>query len=176
MKKVLYILAEFTDQDIDWLVSTGQREHIAQGRVLIEQGQPVEEIFFVLRGQLGVSIEHAGEIARIGSGEIVGELSLLDSRPPNATVTALEDSVVMAVAKRRIDGRLRTDTGFSSRFYRALGLLLADRLRDSVGALAYGDPKGLSDQQDGWEISPELLDRMNLAAQRFEQIRERLLD
>jgi hypothetical protein len=36
--------------------------------------------------------------------------------------------------------------------------------------------KGLSDQDDGREISPELLDRMNLAAQRFEQIRERLLD
>lgn len=176
MKKVLYMLGEFTDQDIDWLISTGQREHIAQGRVLIQQGQPVEEIFFVLRGQLEVSIEDVGEIARIGSGEIVGELSLLDSRPPNATVTALEDSVVMAVAKARVDGRLRTDTGFSSRFYRALGLLLADRLRDSVGHLAYGMQKGLSDQDDGREISPELLDRMNLAAQRFEQIRERLLD
>ena len=176
MKKVLYMLGEFTDQDIDWLISTGQREHITKDAVIIQQGQPIEEIFFVLRGQLEVSIEDVGEIARIGSGEIVGELSLLDSRPPNATVTALEDSVVMAVAKRRIDGRLRTDTGFSSRFYRALGLLLADRLRDSVGALAYGGQKGLSDQDDGREISPELLDRMNLAAQRFEQIRERLLD
>ena len=176
MKKVLYMLGEFTDQDIDWLISTGQREHITQGSVLIPQGQPVEEIFFVLRGQLSVSIEDVGEIARIGSGEIVGELSLLDSRPPNATVTALEDSVVMAVAKQRVDGRLRTDTGFSSRFYRALGLLLADRLRDSVGHLTYGMQKGLSDQDDGREISPELLDRMGLAAQRFEQIRERLLD
>jgi CRP-like cAMP-binding protein len=96
MKKVLYMLGEFTDQDIDWLISTGQREHITKGAVLIQQGQPVEEIFFVLRGQLNVSIENVGEIARIGSGEIVGELSLLDSRPPNATVTALEDSVVMA--------------------------------------------------------------------------------
>ncbi len=176
MKKVLYMLGEFTDQDIDWLISTGQREHITKGAVIIQQGQPVEEIFFVLRGQLGVSIEDVGEIARIGNGEIVGELSLLDSRPPNATVTALEDSVVMAVAKRRVDGRLRTDAGFSSRFYRALGLLLADRLRDSVGALAYGGQMGLSDQDDALEISPELLDRMNLAAQRFEQIRERLLD
>jgi CRP/FNR family cyclic AMP-dependent transcriptional regulator len=176
MKKVLYMLGEFTDQDIDWLISTGQREHITKGAVIIQQGQPVEEIFFVLRGQLEVSIEDVGEIARIGSGEIVGELSLLDSRPPNATVTALEDSVVMAVAKRRVDGRLRTDAGFSSRFYRALGLLLADRLRDSVGALAYGGQIGLSDQDDGREISPELLDRMNLAAQRFEQIREHLLD
>jgi len=35
---------------------------------------------------------------------------------------------------------------------------------------------GLSDQDDAREISPELLDRMSLAAQRFEQIRERLLD
>ena len=176
MKKVLYMLGEFTDQDIDWLISTGQRDHITKGAVLIQQGQPVEEFFFVLHEQLNVSIENVGEIARIGSGEIVGELSLLDSRPPNATVTALEDSVVMAVAKARVDGRLRTDAGFSSRFYRALGLLLADRLRDSVGHLAYGMQEGLSDQDDGREISPELLDRMNLAAQRFERIRERLLD
>ncbi|MAF07446.1 MAG: cyclic nucleotide-binding protein [Acidiferrobacteraceae bacterium] len=176
MKKVLYMLGEFADQDIDWLISAGQREYITEGTVLIKQGSPVEEIFFVLRGQLDVSIEDVGEIARIGSGEIVGELSLLDSRPPNATVTALEDSVVMAVAKQRVDGRLRTDAGFSGRFYRALGLLLADRLRDSVGHLAYQSQKGLSDQDDGREISPELLERMNLAAQRFQQIRERLLD
>ncbi len=176
MKKVLYMLGEFTDQDIDWLIGAGEREYVAEGSVLIQQGKPIGEVYFVLRGNFKISTVSSGEIARIGSGEIVGELSFLDSRPPTATVEALENSVVMAVPKQRVDGRLRTDTAFSSRFYRALGLLLADRLRDSVSQLAFGGQQGLSDDDDSRELSPELLDRLNLSAQRFEQIRQRLLD
>ena len=122
MKKVLYMLGEFTDQDVDWLISAGRRQHVTEGTTLIQQGEPIEEVFFVLRGLFGVSIDGSVEIAQIGSGEIVGELSFLDSRPPNATVVALNSSIVMAVPKQRVDGRLRTDTAFSSRFYRALGL------------------------------------------------------
>ncbi len=176
MKKVLYMLGEFTDQDVDWLIGAGRRQHVTEGTMLIQQGQPIEEVFFVLRGRFGVSIDGSVEIAQIGSGEIVGELSFLDSRPPNATVAALDNSIVMAVPKQRVDGRLRTDTAFSSRFFRALGRLLADRLRESVGQLAYGGQQGLSDDDDPRELSPELLDRLNVSAQRFEQIRQRLLD
>ena len=176
MKKVLYMLGEFTDQDMDWLIEVGQRDHVPEGEVLIREGELVENIFFVLQGHFVVSVREMEEIARIGDGEIIGELSFLDSRPPNATVTAQEDSVVMVVPKSRIDGRLRTDTAFSSRFYRGLGLLLADRLRDSVSQFAYGNQQGLSSGEDSRELSPELLDQLDLSARQFERIRRGLLD
>ena len=72
MKKVLYMLGEFTDQDVDWLISAGRRQHVTEGTTLIQQGEPIEEVFFVLRGLFGVSIDGSVEIAQIGSGEIVG--------------------------------------------------------------------------------------------------------
>ncbi len=176
MKKVLYMLGQFTDQDMDWLIEVGHRDHVPEGGVLIREGEPIENIFFVLQGHFVVSAHGIGEIARIGDGEIIGELSFLDSRPPNATVTAQGDSVVMVVSKSRIDGRLRTDTAFSSRFYRGLGLLLADRLRSSVSQLAYGNQQGLSNGEDPRELSPELLDQLDRSAYQFERIRRRLLD
>lgn len=141
MKKALYLLGEFSDQDIDWLIEVGQQRSLAPGQVLIHQDSSIEDIFIILQGQFRVSVESGEEIAVIGNGEIVGELSFLDSRPTQATVTAIEDSIVMAVEKSRIDGRLKTDGRFASRFYRALGILLADRLRDSVSQLAYGSLK-----------------------------------
>ncbi|MBJ78716.1 MAG: cyclic nucleotide-binding protein [Acidiferrobacteraceae bacterium] len=176
MKKALYLLGEFSDQDIDWLIEVGQQRSLAPGQVLIHQDSSIEDIFIILQGQFRVSVESGEEIAVIGNGEIVGELSFLDSRPTQATVTAIEDSIVMAVEKSRIDGRLKTDGRFASRFYRALGILLADRLRDSVSQLAYGSLKENTAGEDGRTLSPELLDQLDLSAIRFERIRQRLLD
>ena len=57
---------------------------------LIEEGKPLSVLYVLLDGQLSVSLAALGgkEVARLQSGEILGELSFLDSRPPTATVTA----------------------------------------------------------------------------------------
>ena len=94
MRKVLFIFGELSDKDVDWMMATGQRERILPGAVLIQEGKPVEALYIVLEGLLRVSVESAGsrELARLGSGEIIGEMSFVDAHPPSATVKALENS------------------------------------------------------------------------------------
>ncbi len=98
MRKVLFILGELSDRDVDWMMAAGKREQISPGAVLVQEGKPVEALYIVLEGLLRVSVESAGshELARLGSGEIIGEMSFVDAHPPSATVKALENSTVLS--------------------------------------------------------------------------------
>src|SRR5215213_6650110 len=129
MRNVLLFLAELNDQDLDWLLSVGVRESLTSGQVLIKQGEPIASLYLVLRGHFAVNVS-GKTIAKVDQGAVVGEVSFLDSRPPTATVSALEDSVVLAVPSTRLRSKLKTDPGFASRFYLSLGVMLAHRLRD----------------------------------------------
>src|SRR5581483_8678239 len=93
MKKVLFLLGELRDIDIEWLIANGQRRAVRADEVLIRQGQPLDALFLVLDGTLEVS-GGGGMPFLLGCGEVVGEISFVDSRPPTATVKALEDAIV----------------------------------------------------------------------------------
>jgi bacteriocin-type transport-associated protein len=177
MRKVLFILSELADSDLDWMVCNGTKRNCAGGSVLIEEGRPIEELFVVLDGQLSVAIAAADnkEIARLGSGEILGELSFLDSRPPTATVTAVEECSVLAIPRSLLSAKLEQDSGFAARFYRALGVFLAARLRQSQQRLGYESGRHLDDDVEHEdEIDPELLDGLALAGARFDWMLRRL--
>ena len=93
----------------------------------------------------------------------------------NASVIATEDSFVYAVRRDRLQSKLRIDTGFASRFYRALGLLLADRLRTTTSQLAVGNFRDLdSDNEQAGEISPEIMEALDLAGARFDRMLKEL--
>ena len=174
MKKVLVVLGQFTDHDIDWLVGVGERHPVKSETSLVDEGQPIDSLYIILAGRFVVN-SRGVKVAELGSGEIVGELSYLDSRPPNASVVATEDSFVYAVGRDRLESKLRIDTGFASRFYRALGLLLADRLRTTTSQLAVGNFRNLdSDTEQAGEISPEIMEALDLAGARFDRMLKEL--
>jgi CRP-like cAMP-binding protein len=174
MRNVLFFLAELNDQDLDWLTSAGSREPVHKGEKLIQQGKPISSLYLILDGQFAVTLDNNRVVAKIGQGELVGEISFLDSRPPMATVSAIEPSVVLGIPSTRLRSKLRTDAGFASRFYLSLGVMLAHRLRDSHTKGASGSPPSHRDLQESaeesGEFSPESLDKLNLAAIRFERI------
>jgi CRP/FNR family transcriptional regulator, cyclic AMP receptor protein len=59
----------------------------------------------------------------------MGEMSFVDQAPPSATVQAMEPSFVLDIPRRRLNAKLAEDAGFAARFYRALSMFLAARLR-----------------------------------------------
>lgn len=161
MRNVLFIFAGFDDGDVAWLATVGATRALAPGEVLVEQGRPVADLFIVLQGHVEIDVAGAGVVARRGSGEIIGEMSFVDSAPPSATVRASEPSIVFAVAKAVMAARLAADTGFAARFYRALALYLADRLREATGRGR--SPDG---EADG-DLDELVLDGVHVAGLRF---------
>ena len=178
MRKALFILGDLSDSDLDWLVAVATREELPRGSVLVREGRPAEHVYVLLDGRLSVRVEEprAEEINVLHPGEFIGELSFLDSRPPSATVVAAVDSIVAAIPRDELSGKLQRDAAFAARFYRALGVFLAHRLRrQTARRAAPGNQDSLSDEVSAEdEIDPELLDSVALAATRFEWFQKRI--
>lgn len=173
MRKVLYILGQLGDEDIDWLIGAGKLRKLDPGAVLISEGQPIEALYILLEGTLTITTAalNGAELARLSSGEVIGEISFVDERPPTATVTAREPAQVLAIDQAALRDKLERDTRFAARFYRAVSLFLAHRLRATVGRLGYGrlsEPAAADESPD--ELNFGLLDHIHLAGARFERI------
>lgn len=172
MRKVLYILGHLNDEDIEWLARKGVRRKIHKGDILIHQDKQTEALFVVLEGQLTVSVKNIGDVAEIKVGEIVGEISFVDSRPAYATIIAGGEALVLAVKKDLLQDKLDRDIAFGARFYKALSIFLADRMRERVvQRIAYGAKAGLDAEEElEDEIPLHVLDSLTIAGTRFDRM------
>jgi CRP/FNR family cyclic AMP-dependent transcriptional regulator len=165
MRKVLYIFGLLTDADVEWLAAAGTQRHLSDGDVVIREGERTDSLIFLLEGEFVVSTRTLGEIARMGVGEVVGEISLVDSAPPSATITTNGNGLALFLNKAKLSHKLESDAGFGCRFYHALAVFLADRLRDARRSPANHamDEMVISDD----ELDVGILDRVTSAGERF---------
>ncbi len=149
------LLRELSNSDIDWIITAGHRQEVSEGAILIQPDQPVEQLYIILEGSLTAGIAQAQgddplalafsalsgsetserEIARLASGEVIGEECVLGNRPASFLVRALRKSLVLAVPRQQLIAKLQQDISFAARFYRAIAGLLSDRLQYMVSEL-----------------------------------------
>jgi CRP-like cAMP-binding protein len=176
VRKVLYIFGLLTDADIDWMARVGVQRRLKDGEVLIEQGKSVDSIMLLLDGQLSVAVKDVGVIARLGVGEIVGEMSMVDSAPPSATVVAEGECLILSLDKNILLQKLASDAPFASRFYQALAVFLADRLRAMEQRLSGDSGRDLA--ADGIlrdELDAGILDNVSMAGDQFDRMLKALI-
>ncbi len=138
MLNIPYIIEQLADDDVRWLAAHGRRRVLGDQDVIIREMEQTPYMYIVVKGELGVFVRGLGQVARLAPGDVVGEMSFVDPRPPTATVLTSRSAVVVAIAKEVLNEKLRTDTGFGSRFYRALAVFLAERLRHTVRNITHG--------------------------------------
>jgi hypothetical protein len=78
---------------------------------------------------------------------------------------------VLDIPRHRLNAKLAQDSAFAARFYRALSMFLAARLRTTNAALA---GTGADDSDTAGEMDFEALDNVSMAGARFEWIQRRL--
>ncbi len=179
MQNGLYILGQLTDEDVEWMVSVGTRRDLAAGTVLIREGVPTDALYLVLDGALSISLATLGgkEIDTKGPGEVVGEMSFIDARPPSATVSVRQPAVVFALDRAKMRAKLEQDTAFAAHFYRSMAIFLSDRLRHTLGLLnAGGNGSGTTQIDDDDELDLNVLDNVHLAGARFTRILQRFTE
>ncbi len=172
VRKVLFIFGQMTDGDVDWLATAGDRIHVKAGTVLIQHGSRVDHLYFVLDGQLAIRTVPGVQIALLESGEIVGEMSLVDPAPTTVSVEVAVDATLLRISDEVVRKKLATDLGFASRFYFALCVFLADRMRNTTMRLGYGDVAPDPNARD--ELNENLLDTVHMAGARFDRMLKRL--
>jgi CRP/FNR family cyclic AMP-dependent transcriptional regulator len=176
MKNGMYILGLLIDEDIEWLAAVSGRLAVKSGDDVVRQGCESASIYLVTSGELAVTVPNSNgngvrEISRVGPGEVLGEISLIDSRPASATVTARQDSALMEIPKSQLTAKLAMDDGFAARFYRAMAMFLAQRIRNLTIPALPKDSNSLSaDVADPDELSSEMLDDLAVAGLRLDRL------
>lgn len=170
MRKVLVILGQLSDLDVEWLGRVGTRREVPRGEAIIQEGKPSSALYFILSGRFGVRVAAlgSGPVALMDVGEIAGEMSFVDAAPPSATVEALEPCAVLAIPRNTLQQRLDEDTPFAARFYKALAMFLSDRIRQ--GRAKPGSLRLDEGQVDDDEIDPGVLAHVSAAGDRFNRI------
>jgi porphyrinogen peroxidase len=105
----------------------------ADGDVLMRQGEIGDDFFVVVDGH--VIVERDGEpIARLGRGEFLGEIALIDGRPRSATAIADGEARLLVLDHRQFDTVFDTVPGLG----RHIARVLVERVRHRVTVPQFG--------------------------------------
>ncbi|MBI4418550.1 MAG: GAF domain-containing protein [Ignavibacteriales bacterium] len=117
------------------LASSMIEEHHAAGAILLDIDTKPDKVYFIEKGSVKVSrVTRFGDetvLNVIGSGNVVGELSVVDGHRRSARVICVEDCAVFALSKKEFDKALREQSALAQNLLRELCTRLR-RANDNV--------------------------------------------
>lgn len=138
------LLALLTDQDWRLMTERATIRRFAKEGVALQEGTESRTLNFVQSGYLQVVRDFHGlqlTVARLGPGEVFGEMSFLERAPAIASIVADGPAEVLTLAEQDIESLLGSVPGLALRLYQSLAITLSRRLRrtgdtggDSIGS------------------------------------------
>jgi len=132
--KLIPLFSGLSERHLKAIARAANEVIVVQGKVLTRQGETGDELILIADGTASVKA-NGKELARRGSGDVIGEMGLIDGRPRSATVTA-ETSMTLLVIERRAFNKLLDEIPGLAR---KLLVELSSRLREADEALAGRD-------------------------------------
>lgn len=90
-------IARINPTQFDLLLSVSRFVQGASGDVIMTKGDPANELFFLLKGQMSVHTDEGESLNLINPGEVFGTLSMVTGRGRSATVKAENDVVLLGL-------------------------------------------------------------------------------
>jgi EAL domain-containing protein (putative c-di-GMP-specific phosphodiesterase class I) len=87
------------------------RLSLRAGDALFREGDPPTTAFLIESGEIEVTMLRAGErvtLSRLGPGDLLGEMAVIDESPRTATALALTDCLLFPIDRAQIGERLAT--------------------------------------------------------------------
>jgi CRP/FNR family transcriptional regulator, cyclic AMP receptor protein len=91
-----------TPAQLDWIAQRAHRRVFEAGRNLMTIEQPGEAVYIILHGTVKIHIEQNERdviLSILGAGDLLGEMSLIDSVGRSASAVTLEDSLLLWMDK-----------------------------------------------------------------------------
>jgi CRP-like cAMP-binding protein len=105
------------------------------GQRIFERGERGEALYVVERGAVGISVDSLA-LARLGAGEVFGELALIDSAPRSATAECVEAGTLYRLDKSSFDALRAQLRPAAFKILRNLAATVAERLRETNEQIA----------------------------------------
>ena len=147
----------------DEIFTACAEQQVGVGDVLLHEGSRPDAMYFLIRGLVEVRLESlpGAPIARLGPGEIVGDMSFLDHLPAAASVVVAEPSVVLRCPHAALLVHFEAHPDFAAAFYRVLASTLSARLRRALAQL--GSPATLAQGSASHQRATAVIGRFTAA-------------
>ena len=129
------VLTGLDDVQIARLLGAGALCELEAGTTLAEENQPLERLYFLCAGRVGVSIGGRA-ISHLEEGNFVGEVAFLTERPASATVIAETPVRVLAFDRAKLKQFFKNETEVAGLIYQLIGRDLAHKIKVSNTLLA----------------------------------------
>lgn len=128
------MFAGLSDVQLGLLADQFEERTLARGDVLFKQGAQGDTMCLIQEGFLEVVYEPQGEaekaLVRLGPGQSVGEMTLIDRGPRSATVWAVSDTTVIAsITREAFEALCEANTDLGYRVMRNIAADLSFRIR-----------------------------------------------
>jgi CRP/FNR family cyclic AMP-dependent transcriptional regulator len=96
------LFAGMTPTQLDWVAQRAHKRVFEAGRNVITIEQPGEAVYIILQGTVKIHIEQGERdviLSILGAGDLLGEMSLIDSVGRSASAVTLENSLLLWMDK-----------------------------------------------------------------------------
>lgn len=96
------LLAGLTPAQLDWVAQRAHRRVFEAGRNVMIIEQPGEAVYVILHGTVKIYVEQGQRdviLSILGAGDLLGEMSLIDSVGRSASAVVLENSLMLWMDK-----------------------------------------------------------------------------
>jgi CRP-like cAMP-binding protein len=125
---------DFQAQDVADLSAALLPRSLADGETLFAEGDPAPEAYIVASGHLAITRENREgrpqPVVRLGPGEVLGFMALVEKRGRSATATADGPVQVLVLPRAAFIMLYESKAPISLRFQRLIGRLLAEDVRE----------------------------------------------
>ncbi len=103
VEKVLFLkgqnlFSQIPSEDLATIAQITDEVHYEEGDDIVREGEPGDALYLIVSGE--VRVHQGGEdVAKLTERQIVGEMSLLDSEPRSASVSALTDLTLLRISR-----------------------------------------------------------------------------
>jgi hypothetical protein len=126
------IFAQFTDTQLERFVRFMEVLRVRQFAEVVKQGVHGDAMYFVLEGELRVSLMVSGKetiLVTLSPGEFFGEISLFDQGPRSADVVANKDSLLLKISAESFQNLLENAPDLAAPFLFGMSKTLTARIR-----------------------------------------------
>jgi HEAT repeat protein len=129
------LFVDLSPVDLKQVAEISDEHAYGGGDVIADQGEPGEEMYLIVSGDISVVVARDGEapseVARRSAGDCVGEMAVISRSPRMASLVAAGDVRTLVIDRARF-GRILRDRPEASL---AVMGVLCDRLREANSAL-----------------------------------------
>ena len=130
--KQVPLFSACTKKELEKVARASDEVTMTAGTLIVDQGQTGREAFVILDGEVVVKRNNR-KVATLGSGAVLGELSLLDHGPRTATAICETDCTLLVIEGRRFLGVLDDVPAISHKLLASLAARIRDLDRQYFG-------------------------------------------